>query len=99
MSILSKSAVAAATLLLASFTTANAQEHVWKHGILEAKADSGMDAAIKADPRIGIARQGALPILVGGDLIGAMSVSGAPGGDKDEVCTKAGLDKISARLK
>ena len=42
MSILSKSAVAAATLLLASFTTANAQEHVWKHGILEAKADSGI---------------------------------------------------------
>jgi NitT/TauT family transport system substrate-binding protein len=42
MSILSKSAVAGATLLLASFTAAHAQEHVWKHGILEAKADSGI---------------------------------------------------------
>lgn len=42
MSILSKSAVAAAALVLASFGAANAQEHVWKHGILEAKADSGI---------------------------------------------------------
>jgi NitT/TauT family transport system substrate-binding protein len=42
MSVFSKTAVAAATLLLATFTAASAQEHVWKHGILEAKADSGI---------------------------------------------------------
>jgi uncharacterized protein GlcG (DUF336 family) len=65
----------------------------------KAKTDPAMDAAIKADPKIGTARQGALPIMVGGEMIGAMSVSGAPGGDKDEVCTKAGLDRIAARLK
>ena len=43
--------------------------------------------------------QGALPIKVGEDTIGAIGVSGAPGGDKDEACAKSGLDKISDRLK
>jgi uncharacterized protein GlcG (DUF336 family) len=46
-----------------------------------------------------VAAQGALPIKVGEDTIGAIGVSGAPGGDKDEACAKAGLDKISADLK
>ena len=33
-------------------------------------------------------------IRVGGDLLGAISVSGAPGGDKDDVCVDAGLAKL-----
>ncbi len=63
------------------------------------KTDAALDAEIKADPKIGTARRGALPLKVGGEIIGAISVSGAPGGDKDEVCTQAGIDKIAARLK
>jgi uncharacterized protein GlcG (DUF336 family) len=43
--------------------------------------------------------QGALPIKVGDEVIGAAGVSGAPGGDKDEVCVKAGIDKVAADLK
>lgn len=43
--------------------------------------------------------QGALVIRLGNEAIGAIGVGGAPGGDKDEGCAKAGLDKISARLK
>jgi uncharacterized protein GlcG (DUF336 family) len=43
--------------------------------------------------------QGALPIKVGEDTIGAIGVSGAPGGDKDEACAKAGIDKVAADLK
>jgi uncharacterized protein GlcG (DUF336 family) len=43
--------------------------------------------------------QGALPIKVGEDTIGAIGVSGAPGGDKDEVCAKAGIDKVADQLK
>jgi uncharacterized protein GlcG (DUF336 family) len=61
---------------------------------------------VKDNPTIGlvhlsgvIAAQGALPIKVGGDVIGAVGVSGSPGGDKDEACAKAGLDKVAARLK
>jgi uncharacterized protein GlcG (DUF336 family) len=43
--------------------------------------------------------QGALPIIVDGDTIGSIGVSGAPGGDKDEACAKAGMDKVSSDLK
>jgi uncharacterized protein GlcG (DUF336 family) len=43
--------------------------------------------------------QGALRIKVGDEAIAAIGVGGAPGGDLDEACAKAGLDKISARLK
>jgi uncharacterized protein GlcG (DUF336 family) len=46
-----------------------------------------------------VAAQGALPIKVGDDTIGAIGVSGAPGGDKDEACAKAGIDKVGADLK
>ena len=46
-----------------------------------------------------IAAQGALPIKVGDEVIGAVGVSGAPGGDKDEACSKAGLDKVADQLK
>jgi uncharacterized protein GlcG (DUF336 family) len=46
-----------------------------------------------------VAAQGALPIKVGDDTIGAVGVSGAPGGEKDEVCSKAGIDKVADTLK
>jgi uncharacterized protein GlcG (DUF336 family) len=46
-----------------------------------------------------VAAQGALPIKVGDEVIGAVGVSGAPGGDKDEACAKAGLDKVADQLK
>src|SRR5882672_4288548 len=32
--------------------------------------------------------QGALPIMIGEEVIGAAGVSGAPGGDKDEACVQ-----------
>jgi uncharacterized protein GlcG (DUF336 family) len=43
--------------------------------------------------------QGALPIKIGDEVIGAAGVSGAPGGEKDEACAKAGLDKVADQLK
>jgi len=46
-----------------------------------------------------VAAQGALPIKIGEEVIGAAGVSGAPGGDKDEACVKAGLDKVADQLK
>jgi uncharacterized protein GlcG (DUF336 family) len=46
-----------------------------------------------------IAAQGALPIKVGDDVIGAVGVSGAPGGEKDEACAKAGIDKVADQLR
>src|SRR6201997_4610119 len=46
-----------------------------------------------------IAAQGALPIKAGDEVIGAVGVSGAPGGEKDEACSKAGIDKVADQLK
>src|SRR5271167_3580196 len=43
--------------------------------------------------------QGAVPIKVGDATIGAVAVSGAPGGDKDAACANAALAKVSDRLK
>jgi uncharacterized protein GlcG (DUF336 family) len=62
--------------------------------------------AVKDNPTAGalhlgnmIPAQGALPIKVGEDVIGAVGVSGSPGGDKDEACAKAGIDKVADQLK
>ena len=46
-----------------------------------------------------IALQGALPVKVGEETIGALGVSGAPGGEKDEVCVQAALDKVADQLR
>src|SRR5215210_7284120 len=46
-----------------------------------------------------IALAGALPIKVGDDVIGAVGVSGAPGGERDEACAQAGIDKVADHLK
>lgn len=45
-----------------------------------------------------IIMQGALPIEAAGSKIGAVGVSGAPGGDKDEACAQVALDKLNERL-
>jgi uncharacterized protein GlcG (DUF336 family) len=42
---------------------------------------------------------GGVPIKVGETTIGAVGVSGAVGGDKDEICAKAGIAKIAHLLK
>jgi uncharacterized protein GlcG (DUF336 family) len=42
---------------------------------------------------------GGVPIKVGDQLIGAVSVSGAPGGDKDAACANAALTKVADKLK
>ena len=61
---------------------------------------------VKGNPLAGALRltnivpaQGALPIKIGNETIGAVGVSGAPGGDKDEACAKAGIEKVTADLK
>ena len=67
---------------------------------------SNVEKRLRADPEDQLVRldhvmaaQGGLPIKVGGDTIGAVAVSGAPGGDKDEACAQGGLDKAKDLLK
>jgi uncharacterized protein GlcG (DUF336 family) len=42
--------------------------------------------------------EGALPIRTAGSLIGAVGVSGAPGGDKDEARAAEALKAVEERL-
>jgi uncharacterized protein GlcG (DUF336 family) len=41
---------------------------------------------------------GGLPIEAGGAVVGAIGVSGAPGGDADDDCAKAGIRAIQADI-
>src|SRR4029078_1930823 len=65
-----------------------------------------MEDRLKKNPQMGAqyltgftTPRGAFAIKVGEDVIGAAGVSGAPGGEKDEACVKAGLDKVADQLK
>jgi len=42
--------------------------------------------------------EGALPILSNKEVIGAIGISGAPGGHRDAACAQVGIDKIAAGL-
>ena len=42
---------------------------------------------------------GGVPIRAGTEVIGAVGVSGAPGGDKDEACANAGIARVAEKLK
>lgn len=59
--------------------------------------DGTLDPRLANRPRIAMLG-GALKIEAGGTLLGAIGVSGAPGGDKDEKCARAGLDAIRDKL-
>src|SRR5205085_9918996 len=55
-----------------------------------------MEKRLKDNPQMGAqyltgftTARGALPIKVGEEVIGALGVSGAPGGEKDEACVEA----------
>lgn len=45
-----------------------------------------------------IVMEGGVKITAGGFNLGAIGVSGAPGGDKDAACALKGLEKLSERL-
>jgi uncharacterized protein GlcG (DUF336 family) len=56
-----------------------------------------LSAGLAALPHV-VTLQGGIIIEAGGTLLGAVGVAGAPGGDKDEECAKAGLDAIRDKL-
>jgi uncharacterized protein GlcG (DUF336 family) len=69
-------------------------------------ASGEMEERLKKNPQMGAqyltgftTARGALPIKVGNEVIDAAGASGAPGGEKDEACVKAGLDKVADQLK
>jgi uncharacterized protein GlcG (DUF336 family) len=56
-----------------------------------------MQAGIRNLPGVVIIG-GGLTIESGGMLVGAIGISGAPGGDADEACAKAGIEAIQGKL-
>ncbi len=54
-------------------------------------------SGLRALPRV-LAAGGGLPIESAGTLVGAIGVSGAPGGDADDACAKAGIATIADAL-
>jgi uncharacterized protein GlcG (DUF336 family) len=45
-----------------------------------------------------MALPGAVAIMANGEMVAALGIGGAPGGDKDEVCAQAGVSKIAGKL-
>jgi uncharacterized protein GlcG (DUF336 family) len=68
----------------------------------EMNKDPALKAKLEADKNI-FPRPGAVPIVAGNDVIGAIGFGGANGaqggGAHDESCAKAGLDKVKGRVK
>ncbi|PDT73144.1 heme-binding protein [Bradyrhizobium sp. C9] len=56
------------------------------------------NAFLKQIPNV-VGVGGGVPIKAGNEVIGGVGVSGAPGGEKDEVCANAGLAKVADALK
>jgi uncharacterized protein GlcG (DUF336 family) len=56
-----------------------------------------LDAGLAQLPRVAMLA-GGLAIETGGTLLGGIGVAGAPGGDKDEACARAGLDAVRDRI-
>jgi uncharacterized protein GlcG (DUF336 family) len=68
-------------------------------------ASGEMEERLKKNPQMGAqyltgftTARGALPVKIGDEVIGAVGVSGAPGGEKDEACVQTGLDKVKDKL-
>jgi uncharacterized protein GlcG (DUF336 family) len=56
-----------------------------------------LDAGLARLPHVAMLA-GGVTIETGGTLLGGIGVSGAPGGDKDEECAKAGLDAVRDKI-
>ena len=62
-------------------------------GIKDGTLSAGLATLPNVTPLIG-----GMVIQAGGSLLGGVGVAGAPGGDKDEDCAKAGLESVQDKL-
>ena len=67
-------------------------------GELAAGTQAGMpQSGVRALPGV-VALGGGVTIEAGGSLVGAVGVSGAPGGEADEACAKAGIEAVREKI-
>ena len=62
-----------------------------------ASPPGSMQAGVRDLPGV-VVIGGGVMVESGGSLVGAIGVSGAPGGDADEACAKAGIEAIRDKL-
>jgi uncharacterized protein GlcG (DUF336 family) len=60
--------------------------------------DNPANAGLRQIPDV-VAIGGGVPLRISGVAIGAVGVSGAPGGEKDEACAAAGIAKVAEYLR
>ena len=65
----------------------------WADRVLSQPAIAGLK-----DTAGTIALAGGMPLKAGGEVVGAIGVSGSPGGDKDEACANAGIAGFADKL-
>jgi uncharacterized protein GlcG (DUF336 family) len=65
--------------------------------LVKAIHDGQLSAGLASLPNV-VALAGGLAVRSAGSILGGVGVAGAPGGDKDEACAKAGLAAIRDRL-
>jgi uncharacterized protein GlcG (DUF336 family) len=65
---------------------------------LVAMTQAGMPQAGVRDLPGAVILGGGMMVQAGGSLVGAIGVSGAPGGDADDACAKAGIAAIQDKL-
>ena len=65
---------------------------------LVASTQPGMPQAALRNLPGAVILGGGLIIEAGGSLVGAVGVSGAPGGDADDACAKAGIEAVRDKL-
>jgi uncharacterized protein GlcG (DUF336 family) len=65
--------------------------------MIKAIKDGTLGAGLATLPQVTMLA-GGLIIEAGGSLLGGVGVAGAPGGDKDEFCAKAGLAAVQDKL-
>ena len=66
--------------------------------LVERSKTGAVSSAFAKVPHL-LLNAGGVVIKVGDEVIGAIGVSGAPGGDNDVICAKAALEKIKDRMK
>ena len=65
--------------------------------VVKAIQSGQMSAGLANAPNV-IVLGGGLIVQAGGSIVGGIGVAGAPGGDKDEACAKAGVSAVQDRL-
>jgi uncharacterized protein GlcG (DUF336 family) len=67
-------------------------------GELAAMTQPGMpQAGVRSLPGV-VAIAGGLVVEAGGSVLGGVGISGAPGGDADEACAKAGIEAVRDKI-